>query len=112
MFQITLMVSPLNGSITPMPHDRSTRHRPVAAVVNPSTKAAGTSLVVVVVGPLVAMVAYTHPMLLVGGVLGILARPAVRVAQRAVHRVSHLVGHYTDESQGAATRAPVDASAE
>lgn len=106
------MVSPAIASITPMTHDRSTRHRDVEAVVNPTARAVSASLAVVVLGPLVAMIAYTHPMLGVGGLLGVLARPVFRLAQRVVRRISHLVDQSTEEPQVAATRASVDASGE
>ncbi|MFB6360086.1 MAG: hypothetical protein ABEH59_02065 [Halobacteriales archaeon] len=80
--------------------------------MNPTARAVLASLVVVVVGPLVVTIAYAHPMLGVGGLLGVVARPLFRLGQRAFSRVSPIGDRSTDETKVAATRPSVDASAE
>ncbi len=79
--------------------------------MDPTARAVVASFAVVVLAPLVALVAYAHPMLVVGGLLGVLTRPVFRLGRRVVRRLSHVV-ESTDEPPVAATRASVDANRE
>lgn len=112
VFQITLMVVPGYACHTPMTHDYSTRNAGVASVVNPSARAVLASLAVVVLGPVMALVVASQPMLGVGVMAGLLARPAVGFSRRVTRHFARAANNHATRPRVAVSGASLDAGAE